>query len=105
MFKEKNLNDNYKNKFLIWANYDIEEKENIEISSNYLSLLLTDLLEIENNDYINYLKYLKKEIPVITFNGYKGKDEKFYEITDRNSPYFELIQEYNIVQYYQMFDK
>ena len=29
--------DLYKTPFLIWANYDIEEQENVNISMNYLS--------------------------------------------------------------------
>ena len=38
---EENMNL-YKTPFLIWANYDIEEQENVNISMNYLSTLMLE---------------------------------------------------------------
>lgn len=105
LFKEKEWMQNYKIPFLIWANYDIEEKENVEISTNYLSVLLSEVANTPMSSYMNFLSELKKEIPIITANGYKDKDGNIYQIKDTTSPYYELINKYNILQYYQMFDK
>ena len=47
---------------------------------------------------------LQKEIPVLTSNGYWGADGKFYSVDDKNSPYYDLIQEYAMLQYNDMTD-
>ena len=46
---------------------------------------------------------MKEVIPVFTAKGYKDKDGKTYEIGEE-SPYKDLINEYNILQYYFMFE-
>lgn len=105
MFKTDEWMQNYKVPFFIWANYDIESKENIKISSNYLSCLLADVVNIPKSEYMQYLEELREEIPIITAGGYMDDTGKIYDITDENSPKYKKIKEYNIVQYYQMFDK
>ena len=91
--------------YLLWANFDIEEKEGEDISINYLSTLIYDYANLDTNEYIEFLKELKKDIPVYTAKGYKDKDGNTYKIDDETSPYYEKIKEYEILQYYFMFDK
>ena len=45
-----------------------------------------------------------KEVPVLTSNGYWGADGKFYNVEDKTSPYYELLQEYAILQYNDLSD-
>lgn len=40
----------------------------------------------------------------MTSNGYWGADGKFYSVDDKNSPYYDLIQEYAMLQYNDMMD-
>ena len=89
--------------YLLWANYDIEEKQGEDISFNLLNTILYDYSGLKTNSYVEFLKDFKEKIPVFTAKGYKDKDGKTYEIGEE-SPYNELISEYKILEYYFMFD-
>ena len=91
--------------FVIWANYDIEEKEIEQTSFNYLSTILMDAIGYEKTGYQKFLTELSKKIPVITANGYLGDDGKLYQTSDESSPYYDLVHEYQILQYNNIFDK
>ena len=91
--------------FFIWANYDIKEETGIKTSTNYLSNLVLDLADLPKTGYNKYTEETKESIPVITKKGYIGKDNKFYKIEDKKSPYYKKINEYNIVEYNNLFDE
>lgn len=95
---------NYFTEFMIWANYDIEEKEDVWISANYLAPMILDVAGVSQTGYQQYVSEVMEEVPVLTQLGYIGKDGKFYDIDDKTSPYFDLLNEYNIVQYNNLFD-
>ena len=88
---------------MLWANFDIEDKQGEDICTNYLCTLIYDYAGIKDTRYVEFLKDMKEVIPVFTAKGYKDKDGKTYEIGDE-SPYKELINEYKILEYYFMFD-
>ena len=90
--------------YMLWANFDIEEKEGEDISTNYLCTMLYDYAGIKDTKYVEFLKDIKEKIPVFTSKGYRGKDGNTYELDDTSSPYYEMIKEYEILQYYYMFD-
>ena len=90
--------------FFIWANYDIEKKDKIDTSANYLESLLLDTAKMPKDSYTKYIEELRSEVPVITNHYCIGNDGDAYEINDSNSPYFEKLQEYWKVIYYNMFD-
>ena len=92
--------DTQKVPYMLWANYDIEEKDGEDISTNFLSTLIYEYAGIENTKYIDFLNAFRKEIPVFTLNGYKDKDGKTYIIDDETSPYTDIINEYKILEYY-----
>lgn len=94
----------YKTPFLIWANYDIEEQEDVHISSNYLSTLMMEAAGMEMAPLNQFLSGLCKEIPILTSNGYYGENGKLYDLKDKKSPYYERIREYQILQYNTLFD-
>lgn len=89
--------------FLIWANYDIEEDEIEATSLNYLSILLLDTAGIETTPYMDYLRILQEEIPVINAYGYMDSQYVFHSKTDLGE-YQNLLQEYEYLQYNNMFD-
>ncbi len=89
--------------YFIWANYDIEEK-NEDMSLNYLSNELLEVCGAPKTDFHLYLDAVKAEIPIISSFGYKGKDGKWYR-TGEKSPYTKILNEYNIVQYYRVSEK
>ena len=90
--------------YMIWANYDIEEKDGEDMSTNFLSTLIYEYAGVDSTCLNEFLKEFRESIPVFTSKGYKDKDGKTYEIDDETSPYKELINEYKILEYYFMFD-
>ena len=94
----------YKTAFFIWANYDIEEKYIEKISVNYLQSVMLEAAGLNMTGYNKFLLEMHEKIPVITGNGYIGDDGNFYEIKDKTSPYYELIQKYNMIVYNHLFD-
>lgn len=89
--------------FLIWANYDIEEEEIEAISLNYLSVLLLDEAGIPTTPYMDYLRELRKEIPVMNVNGYMDSNYKFHNKTELGK-YKKKIKQYEYMQYNNIFD-
>lgn len=92
--------------FMIWANYDIDEekyKDIHDISANYLASLLLDVAEIQKTPYHYFLDNLRKEIPIITGNGYMDKNGIYHDFSEENE-YSELIENYHFLQFNNMFD-
>lgn len=95
----------YKVPFLIWANYDIEEQTIERTSNNYLNTYLADVAGLEKTGYQEFLTDLREEVPCINAYGYWGSDGNFYEIDDETSPYYNLIHQYNLLEYNNLFGK
>lgn len=89
--------------FFLWANYDIEEKYIDKISLNYLSILLMDTAGLNTTAYMNFLRNMQTEIPVITGNGYIDNEDNYYTF-DSESKYSDLINKYELLQYNNVFD-
>lgn len=90
--------------FVIWANYDIDKKTIEKTSMNYLQTILMETIDGELTGFQKFQQDVMKEVPVLTSNGYWGADGKFYSVDDKNSPYYDLIQEYAMLQYNDMTD-
>ena len=103
-----NFNDDstkkYKVPFLIWANYDIEEKNDIKTSMVFLQNYLFDAAKLPKSAMNNYMEELQKDYPVITKNFYMDKEGKLFENEDDSSDRFEKLKEYYMVNYYNLFD-
>ena len=98
----------YHTNFLIWANYDIpEENYQLEdgISVNYLQSVMLDACGMKKSGYNKFLLDTMKDIPIININGYVGADGNFYEVEDKESPYYDQITMYNMLCYNHLFDK
>lgn len=102
---QEELMEKYKIPFVIWANYDIPEETVERTSLNYLYSIMADRLGLPMTGYQKYLLDLQKEVPVINTLGYWGSDGKFYDLDDESSPYYEMLGEYRIVQYNDIFGK
>ena len=97
--------EKYKVPFIAWANYDIPEETIEKTSLNYLYSILADRLDLPMTGYQNYLLDLSRELPVLAAGGYWTKDGSFYELSDEESPYFSLVNDYNILEYNYIFGK
>lgn len=91
--------------FFIYANFDINGENGIETSANYLESLLLETAGLPLDSYTKYISDLRQEIPVINNHYYKDKDGILYSYSDKSSPYYEKMQEYWKVIYYQIFEK
>lgn len=101
--KLENYQKRYTVPFMIWANYDIEEQSDVEISANYLTAYMKKTIGISMTGYEKYLMDLYEKVPVITGNCYKGDNGKMYSI-DEESEYSELLEEYRLIQYNDLID-
>lgn len=91
--------------FVIWANYDIPEKDMGTISTNYLSPLIMETAGLELTDYERYLASLSKSLPVISNLGYvDAKGEAFYQIPENQSAIKRLVNDYQCVAYNNLLD-
>ncbi|MDO4485183.1 MAG: LTA synthase family protein [Bacillota bacterium] len=90
--------------FILWANYDIEEKDLGVLSTNYISNIIIENSGNTKTGYQRFLDEFRKYVPVINELGYIGNDGKFYEIEDKASPYYEKVREYNILEYNCLID-
>lgn len=93
------LMEKYKVPFVLWTNYDIEEEVIEKTSLNYLYSIVADRLKLPMSAYQEYLLALSEELPALNAHGYWDKEGNFYELLDETSPYYEKIQEYNILEY------
>lgn len=99
------LMEKYKIPFVCWANYDIEEEVIEKTSINYLYSILAERLGLPMTGYQKYLAALSRELPVLAAGGYWTKTGEFYELDDETSPYFEMVNDYNILEYNYIFGK
>ena len=90
----------YKTPFVIWANYDIEEAQDLDISMNYLGGLLMRTAGISMSPFFVYLEQLRKQYPVITLNGFVNAEGVYGGWTGENKEF----PEYRMLQYSYLFD-
>lgn len=92
----------YEVPFLIWANFEIEEARDVEISANYLGGYALRAAGLPLSAYEQYLETLREEVPVLsekllmTRDGYAGQPDAYEG---------DLLSDYRILQYYLMFDR
>ena len=87
----------YMTPYIIWSNYDMgEEKQEVDMSINYLGANLMNLMGIRTS-YSEYLLDMQKELPVITAFGYKDSEGDWHNIDEKN----DKINEYLCVQFYE----
>ena len=95
----------YMTPYFIWANYDIPEYEVQDISLNYLSILLLDVAGLKTTTYMNFLRNMQKEIPVITGHGYMDENGNYYNFGEGLNENLKFIEDYRLLQFNNMFDK
>lgn len=91
--EEEKTAKKYITPYLIWANYDIDEKEYGDMSANYLGAVLTEAAGLELPVYYKFLLNLQKEYPVIAASTINQLQEE------------EGIIEYKMLQYNHLIEK
>ncbi|MBR6336128.1 MAG: LTA synthase family protein [Ruminococcus sp.] len=109
----KNINDlpieefchSHQTPYFIWANYDIESKEDSNISLNYIGNELMDVCGLPKSDYMNFLEEQRENLPIITSFGYVDGNGEWHKKTDSADDDTEEMKKYRYLQYYRMFDE
>ena len=92
-----------KTPFFILANYDIQEQTNVEISLNYLNILLFETAGLQLDEYQTFRKNLwQGQIPMMNAVGYRNDDGDLVEYDDAPEEIQNLLNEYQNIQYYRM---
>ena len=91
--------------FFIWANYDIEEQTGMYMSVNYLSTILLKTAGLRMPQYNQYLYGLFGQLPVISSSGVIDSAGNRSALGSITGPYADILNEYTMVQYNQVFDK
>ena len=89
--------------FMIWANYDIEERSDVRISANYIGPYLKSIIGLPMTGFDKYLMEMNKQLPVINAISFDDNTGKTYS-PDDVSEYDEKLEEYSIVQYNGLID-
>ncbi len=95
----------YQTPFVIWANYDIPEKDMGVLSANYLSPLIMQTAGLELTDYERYLASLYHQLPVISTMGFvDGRGKVSYTVPEMDPDKQTLLQDYQCVAYNNLLD-
>ncbi len=92
----------YKVPYVLWANYDIPEKEDDVTSANYLALRVLEAAGIKKTAYQSFLTELEKSVPVITSNMTIDEKGVFHPRNDASMD--QLLKPYSILQYNDLVD-
>ena len=90
--------------FFIWANYDIEEQEDVIISPNYLGVLTAQLAGLPMTGFMNFLSQMYEDLPAITPVGFVTADGQFLSEEELSEADQEWLRQYEILNYCGMVD-
>lgn len=92
--------------FMIWANFDIEERDLGLTSLNFLAGHLLDAAGLKRTAYHEYLEDVEQAIPAMNALGYYSQEHgcfvPYEEATGREK---RILDDYRIVQYNAFFDR
>jgi len=88
--------------FVMWANFDIEEKEGVVTSPGYLRALLLEQAGVEMNAYEKFLLNLSEEYPALNAFGCRDREGEWHSRTETADG---MLKEYQYLIYNNIFDK
>lgn len=103
---EEEREDLYTVPYLIWANYDINTvsaDQTERTSINYLSAKLLETIDMPGTGYHAFLSELSKEYPAINAKGVFDREGVFIPYSKLTTLDSEMLGEYRILQYNNMF--
>ncbi len=90
--------------FFIWANYDIEERQNVVVSPNYLGALTAQAAGLPLTGYMNFLLQMYQELPAITPVGFVTADGQFLKKSELSGEQRDWLWKYEVLNYCGMVD-
>lgn len=98
---EEELRLRYKVPYIIHANFDIEEAENVPMSSNYLGVKTLELAGIPLDRHQQFVAEIYQKFPSISAMQIQDENGKVYSADQKE----ELLNDYQIVQYHHLFEE
>lgn len=100
---EWNIDDfqkRYATPFVLWANYDIAEGDNVVIGNNLVENMILKQAGIELPLYNKYVEKVSETIPVMNVNGFMDTDGTWHRYnSDETEEQATLLDNYKILQY------
>lgn len=98
---EEDLRLRYKVPYIIHANFDIEEAQNVPMSSNYLGIKTLELAGIPLDPYQQFLANKYHAFPSVSVLQIQDENGNVYSADQKE----ELLNDYQIMQYYHLFEE
>jgi phosphoglycerol transferase MdoB-like AlkP superfamily enzyme len=98
---EEELCLRYQVPYIIHANFDIEESQNVPMSTNYLGIKTLEAAGLPLNNYQQFLSTQYEIYPSISMMQITDSDGNRTSISDKET----LLESYEILQYYHLFEK
>ena len=98
---EEELSLRYKVPYIIHANFDIEEEQNVPMSSNYLGIKTLELAGVTLNSYQQFVAENYRKYPSVSVLQIRDADGNVYSVDKKE----ELLNDYQILQYHHLFEK
>lgn len=90
----------YATPFVLWANYDIPEADNVLLGNNYLENMILKQAGLNLPVYNSFIEEVSKALPVMNVNGYMDYDGKWHNYDDETSGEISnILNSYELVQY------
>ena len=90
--------------FFIWANYDIEERQDVVISPNYLGVLTAQVAGLPMTGFMEFLSEMYEDLPAITPVGFVTSEGEFCSEEELSAEDQEWLRRYEILNYCGMVD-
>ena len=90
--------------FFIWTNYDIQEKQDVVISPNYLGVLTAQMAGLPMTGFMNFLSQLYEALPAVTPVGFVTGDGQYLARSELNEEQRRLLDIYETLNYCGMVD-
>ena len=92
--------------FVVWANYDIPEEDDVLLSSNYFGLLVSDLAGVERTPYMEFIADVAEALPVIHKLGFIDDEGQFIDSrSELDAEEAALLDTYEMLAYNYLFDR
>lgn len=98
---EEELRLRYQVPYIIHANFDIEEAQNVPMSANYLGIKALETAGLALTDYQQFLSTQYETYPSISVMQMTDNNGNITSISDKDSQ----LNSYEILQYYHLFKK
>ena len=96
------LQQRYKVPYVIWANYNIESRENVMTSTNYLSDIVLDVAGLPKNGINSFTSSIRGEIPQINAMGHYDAGGYWHENEPAKN---KLLGDYSKIEYFALTSK